>query len=258
MFEYQTLFDARGALYSLANRMFPEARAEEARQLFSQLDLAADAGWLDISAGGGYLSARALEEGLPPARASCDGSFVFLSTSSRLERASVARAEALPFADGAFSGAACLAALHHSEEPERLVAELLRVTRRGGRAAIGDVVAESAAARFLNGFVDRHTEQGHRGRFFHPAQLAGFFAAAGGSQVRSCRVEVPWVFAKQAEALLFARQLFGLAPDVSDAELAEALRWLGAPVEEGPVRIAWSMAFASAEGTGDRKVTRIV
>ena len=56
--------------------------------------------------------------------------------------------------------------------------------RRGG-SPLGDVAAGSKAARFLNGFVDAHTEQGHAGRFYEPPVLAGFLADAGGRDVRS-------------------------------------------------------------------------
>lgn len=250
MFEYQTLFDARGALYTLANRMFPEARAEEARQLFSHLDLDPTSRWLDVSAGGGYLSERAFADGFPPALVACDGSLVFLASSGERGRACAARSEALPFRDGAFSGAACLAALHHSEEPVRLISELLRVTQPRGRAAVGDVLAGSPAARFLNEFVDRHTTEGHRGRYSNADSLAALFTAAGGDDARACGVEVSWRLRRRVEALEFARNLFGLAP-VTDAELAEALQSLGTALDEEPIRIPWSMVFASARGRGD-------
>ena len=74
MFEYQTLFDARGDLYNHANDLYPDARAREAAAILRHLDLAPDARWLDVYAGGGYLSRRAAAEDLPPAAISCDGS----------------------------------------------------------------------------------------------------------------------------------------------------------------------------------------
>jgi ubiquinone/menaquinone biosynthesis C-methylase UbiE/uncharacterized protein YbaR (Trm112 family) len=43
--------------------------------------------------------------------------------------------EHLPFADGAFDLAYCVAALHHALDLQRMVSELARVTRRGGLAA---------------------------------------------------------------------------------------------------------------------------
>lgn len=55
---------------------------------------------------------------------------------------------ALPFADGSFSLVASSAAFHHFEQPARVLAEMLRVCRPGGRIVIVDVApaAEKAAA----------------------------------------------------------------------------------------------------------------
>jgi ubiquinone/menaquinone biosynthesis C-methylase UbiE len=47
-------------------------------------------------------------------------------------------ATALPFADESFDLAATLRTLHHVPHPERLIAELARVTRRGGRMLVVD------------------------------------------------------------------------------------------------------------------------
>ena len=246
MFEYQTLFDARGALYNRANRLYPEARAEEAREMLRHLTISPASRWLDTCAGGGYLSLRARAEGLAPARFACDGSLQFLRSSDRLDSASVASAEALPFPDGSFDAAACLAALHHAEEPGAVCRELLRVTRPGGRAALGDVAEGSAASRFLNGFVDRRTEAGHRGRFYSLEALAAFYRAAGGREIRCERVEIAWRFDSGEDALLFCRDLFGLEPSTRDPEIRQSLLELGGRPERGGFRIPWSMHYVSA------------
>ncbi|MDX6465202.1 MAG: hypothetical protein QOI27_242 [Gaiellaceae bacterium] len=47
-------------------------------------------------------------------------------------------ATALPFPDGSFDLAATLRTLHHVAHPERVVAELARVTRPGGRVLVAD------------------------------------------------------------------------------------------------------------------------
>ena len=47
----------------------------------------------------------------------------------------------LPFEDGSFDLAGTLRTLHHVERPERVVAELVRVTRRGGTVLVVDQLA---------------------------------------------------------------------------------------------------------------------
>jgi SAM-dependent methyltransferase len=246
LFEYQALFDARGALYNRANRRYPEARAEEARAMLSHLALAPASRWLDACAGGGYLSLRARADGLPPARVACDESLQFLRSSERPQPACLATAGALPFPDRSFDAAACLAALHHAEDPAAVCRELLRVTRPGGRAALGDVAEGSAASRFLNGFVDRRTETGHRGRFYSLDSLTAFLRAAGGREIRSERVEIAWRFASGEDALRFCRDLFGLEPSTRGSEIRHSLLELGGHLEGGGFRIPWSMHYVSA------------
>jgi SAM-dependent methyltransferase len=246
MFEYQTLFDARGEQYNQANRLYPEARREEARALLAHLSPHSDSPWLDVSSGGGYLSARAVEEGCPRARFACDGSVKFLRAAGRPESACAARSEELPFSDGSVGGAACLAALHHSESPESALRELLRVCRPGARAAVGDVAAGSRAARVLNGFVDRHTEAGHRGRFYEPGFFSRALGLAGGREIRGERMDLQWWLPRRTDAVLFFRGLYGLREETQDSGILEALDFLGAEESGGAFRVPWTMNFASA------------
>lgn len=247
MFEYQTLFDARGDLYSRANRRYPKARAAEAEALLSHLALKPSSRWLDVSAGGGYLSERAVAQGLPPARVSCDESLPFLRSAARPGGLGAASAQDLPFADGCFDAVACLAALHHAEDPEAVFREIVRVTAPGGRAALGDVAEDSEAARFLNGFVDRHTAPGHHGRFYSLASLTAFLRRAGGMSIHAERVRLAWTFDSAADAVLFCRDIFGLEASASDAAIRTALDALGgAESSAGAYRIPWTMHHVSA------------
>src|SRR5262249_35912730 len=148
--------------------------------------------------------------------------------------------------DGAFGAAGCLAVLHHAEEPGKVVAEMLRVTSSDGRVAVGDAAAGSRAARFLNTFVDAHTEQGHAGRFYREGALAEFVESAGGREVRAGAVEVSWRFGTSADAHAFCRELFGLRPDTREADLHAALLALGLEESRGGWRVPWDMVFASA------------
>ncbi len=245
--EYRDLFDARGAHYNLANRRFPEARAEEARALLAHLSLPSGATWLDLGAGGGFLAERAVKEGHAGAAVGCDESMAFLAGASAYTVRTIASFGRLPYPDGAFAAATSLAALHHAEEPERVLSEMLRVTSPGGRVAVGDVAAESSAARFLNGFLDRHTTTGHAGRFYEAGAWAGMLTRAGGSKVRAETVELYWSFCRPEDARAFCRELFGLEPATTDAEIGASLAELGLSGDAGLWRLPWKMVFASAE-----------
>jgi SAM-dependent methyltransferase len=246
MSEYRTLFDVRGARYNDANRRFPEARIEEAERMLAHLELGAGARWLDVGAGGGFLGERASVAEAGRVAYGCDESAVFLADASSYGLRIAAEYERLPFADRSFAGAACLAALHHVEDPGRVLAEMLRVTAAGGRVAIGDVTAGSRVARFLNEFVDSHTDTGHAGRFFEADGLAELFRAAGGSDVRGAAEEIQWTFASRGDAHVFCRELFGLRSDADDIDLAGALGYLGLSESGGRWVLPWAMVFVSA------------
>ena len=64
---------------------------------------------------------------------------------------------ALPFPDGSFDFAGTHRTLHHVAQPERVVAELARVTRPGGRVLVVDQLApdDPAAAAALARVRDR-------------------------------------------------------------------------------------------------------
>jgi SAM-dependent methyltransferase len=66
----------------------------------------------------------------------------------------VADGEQLPFAAGEFDVAATVRTLHHTKRPDRLLGELVRVTRPGGTLLVADQLApaEAEAARRLNDF----------------------------------------------------------------------------------------------------------
>ena len=243
MSEYRDLFDARGSRYNLANRMFPEARREEADGMLAFLDMPAGALWLDVGAGGGFLAQSAPEGAVA---VGCDESAAFVSEATGYALCAVADYRRLPFSDGVFDASACLAVLHHAEEPERVIAEMLRVTRRGGRAAVGDVAAGSKASVFLNAFVNAHTEAGHAGRFRPPEALARFFSAAGGGSIRADARLVRWSFSDRGGARRFCHELFGLRPDTDDAALDDALDALGIAESAGGWIVPWEMAFVSA------------
>jgi ubiquinone/menaquinone biosynthesis C-methylase UbiE len=95
----------------------------------------------------------------------------------------------LPFPDSAFDLTATHRTLHHVGRPDLVVAELARVTRRGGRVLVVDQLApgdpDEAAA--LHAFET--TRDPSHARLLADAELRGLFAANGLGPVRERRAE---------------------------------------------------------------------
>ena len=96
---------------------------------------------------------------------------------------------ALPFPDRAFDLAGTHRTLHHVARPDRVVAGLARVTRRGGRVLVVDQLApddpgEAAALHEFETVRDPSHE-----RLLTEAELRELFAANGLSLVRGRRTE---------------------------------------------------------------------
>lgn len=91
---------------------------------------------------------------------------------------------ALPFSAGAFDLAGTHRTLHHVAQPERVVAELARVTRRGGRVLVVDQLApdDPAAAAVLHEF-ETVRDPSHT-RLLTDGELRDLFAANGLSLLR--------------------------------------------------------------------------
>ena len=91
---------------------------------------------------------------------------------------------ALPFADASFDLAGTHRTLHHVAQPERVVAEMARVTRSGGRVLVVDQLApdDSAAAAALHEF-ETARDPSHA-RLLTDAELKRLYAENGLTLVR--------------------------------------------------------------------------
>jgi SAM-dependent methyltransferase len=85
-------------------------------------------------------------------------------------------ADRLPFGDGEFDGAVCRFALHHMEDPGRVVREMARVCR--GTIAIEDLVTSEHRDRAdYQNHVERLRDPSHT-RALAPSELIGLFTVA--------------------------------------------------------------------------------
>lgn len=98
---------------------------------------------------------------------------------------------ALPYPDGSFGLAGTHRTLHHVDRPERVVAEMARVTRPGGHVIVVDQLApdDAAEAAVLHEFET--TREGSHRRLLTDAELRELFAANGLSLLRERHEEAP-------------------------------------------------------------------
>jgi ubiquinone/menaquinone biosynthesis C-methylase UbiE len=97
----------------------------------------------------------------------------------------------LPFADSSFDLAGTHRTLHHISQPERVVAELARVTRPGGHVLVVDQLApdDAAAAAALHEF-ETARDLSHM-RLLTDSELRDIFAANALALVRERHAEEP-------------------------------------------------------------------
>jgi SAM-dependent methyltransferase len=150
--------------------------------------------------------------------------------------------ERLPFRDGVFTVVTTTLAIHHFGDPRRVVAEMTRVCRPGGRIAVSDIVAsEDGAKRALANEIERLRDPSHA-ETLSGAGLEELLTSRGlvvrgrasGSLTREfeewCRVAgTPPEAAARARAMLLASQpgdLAGMAPALAGRGVTFRHDWM--------------------------------
>lgn len=88
-------------------------------------------------------------------------------------------AEALPFPEACFDLATCRAAFHHFPRPERVLAEMRRVVRPGGRLVVADLLgSEDPDKAALHDRIERLCDPSHV-RALPASELESLFRDAG-------------------------------------------------------------------------------
>jgi ubiquinone/menaquinone biosynthesis C-methylase UbiE len=98
---------------------------------------------------------------------------------------------ALPFPDGGFDLVGTHRTLHHVDRPEHVVAEMARVTRRGGHVLVVDQLAPDDATEAAALHEFETTRDGSHRRLLTDPALRELFAANGLSLLRERRAEGP-------------------------------------------------------------------
>jgi SAM-dependent methyltransferase len=90
-----------------------------------------------------------------------------------------ADATQLPFDDGAFDLAGTLRVLHHLSRPDLAIAELARVTRRGGAVLVADQLGDEDPAAAAAGDRFEQARDASHTRLLPDSDLRALFAASG-------------------------------------------------------------------------------
>lgn len=163
-----------------------------------ELDLPPAARLLDVACGTGALLRRL--RATHPAAVLCgvDVSAPMLAVARARAGAetSLAQADAarLPFADATFDAVVSASALHHWPRPERVLAEMARVVRPGGRVVLTDWSGDHLPTRLLD-LALRLTDRSHH-RVYGVRRVRELLAGAGldVARVRRFRLGVRWGF----------------------------------------------------------------
>jgi ubiquinone/menaquinone biosynthesis C-methylase UbiE len=94
-------------------------------------------------------------------------------------RFELGRAEQLPFADGSFAAVVTRLTLHHFPDPRQVMAEMVRVTRSGGKIIVADVLSsEDTDEAALHNALEILRDPSHL-RMLSSSQLLGLITGAG-------------------------------------------------------------------------------
>lgn len=178
-----------------------------ARDFIDWLALRPDARWLDVGCGTGVLTQTILAHAAPASVTGIDPSGQFIAyarSRTRDPRASLQTgdAQALPFADVEFDAVVAGLVLNFIPSPERALAEMKRVLRPGGTAAVY-VWDHAGEMQFIRYFWDaaialdpdaRDLDEGRRFPICHPDPLLALFRDAGFERAECRVIDVPTVF----------------------------------------------------------------
>jgi SAM-dependent methyltransferase len=178
-----------------------------ARDFVDWLAVRSGARWVDVGCGTGALTQTILARGEPAEVVGMDASDRYVAFARRQTtdpRASfrAADAQALPEADASFDAVVSGLSLNFVPNPSRALAEMMRVLRPGGTAAVyvWDYAGEmQLIRRFWDAAVAldpaaRALDEGERFPLCHPMRLEALFVECGFTATDWCALDVPTAF----------------------------------------------------------------
>jgi len=178
----------RPGLARVAKGVTGPGMAEEVRIARLLMGLSRGDTVLDVACGPGNFSREFARDAGPSGLVvGLDGSRTMLERGaadmerSGLDNLALVRggATALPFADGAFDGVCCFAAIHLFADPYVALDEMTRVLRPGGRIALMSSVRRQLTVRPLKPLIELTSGM----RLFEPGELTGALNDRGFSDV---------------------------------------------------------------------------
>jgi SAM-dependent methyltransferase len=235
--DYKNSFKNRAHSYLSAMKQFPDALKEEFLTAIRMLQLRKGDVLLNIPAGGVPIDKYIYPE--------LDITYIPFDTHPNFAHSNITlcRWNAIPVETNSVDKIICLASLHHLSPEERSSAykEFYRILKPDGKLVIGDVIAGSNQAIWLNSFVDRHNSNGHRGEFFNESDAN--LIRSSGFNVETSRHSYNWSFHSRADATLFCKLLFGLdLLDITNPLLSTGLTDI---LRCNGTDIAWELIYFS-------------
>ena len=208
---YRETFDQRGDHYNAAARINPGARDIERTILIKLLDVESDHVICDAPAGGGYLADGLKNKIRKRSNLVCvEPSAKFAQPISSEYTFYNNAISCIPVDDASFDRIGSLAGLHHVDNKLPFFREASRVLKTGGQIAVGDVLADTMIAKFLNGPVDRYTHSGHNGVFIERGDFERWFNTCGLETVTEEYREFCWTFESEEQMVDYCQSLFGM------------------------------------------------
>lgn len=235
---YQDIFELRGRLYHEAMQRFPDARAQEFRNVIAQAELGSDMTIVDVPSGGAYIS-----------RYIADAQLIGLEMSSSFaESAASSNENVLLYQDDQFPLRAesadrvlSIAGLHHVEDKKPIFAEMRRITKPDGLVVIADVAQGSRVRSFLDDFVGKYSETGHSGWYFGDSTRAEL-AAVGLDIVADEPLNFLWCAADLHQLAEFCKLLFGMTLADTDTVAQGLVERLGVQdLDDQQVGVNWQL-----------------